>query len=331
MRDRCLSNRYHRNNDGTDCFLQVMMPAERVSRGESTMANILIAGCGYLGTALGVYLANLGHRVWGLRRETVDLPSRVLPLVADLTNPATLKAIPTNIDIVFYMASPDRFEEFSYREAYIDGLRNLLDVFKIHETRPRLFYTSSTAVYAQQFGEWVDETSPTTPDYFSGRCLLEGEHYLLNSGFPATVVRFGGIYGPGRTRLIKRVREGSATYQDGPLRYTNHIHRDDCVGALAHLMILDESDCIYLGVDNAPVEWCELLSWLANELEVPPPQVEISPVSGSRQARNNKRCQNAKLVKSGYTFCYPTFRDGYAALLPSKRELLSADGRIQKA
>ncbi len=281
------------------------------------MANVLIAGCGYVGIPLGTYLVSLGHRVWGLRREVVDFPSGVLPLVADLTNPTTLKVIPPNIDIVFYMASPDSFKEDSYQKAYIDGLRNLLDVLKTYATNPRVFYSSSTAVYAQQSGEWVDETSPTTPNYFSGRCLLEGEQYLLDSGFPATVVRFGGIYGPDRIRLIQKIRKGSVTCQGSPLRYINHIHRDDCVGALVHLMRLDKPDCLYLGVDNAPTEWCELLTWLANKLEVPAPHVEISPVFGKQQSRNNKRCQNKKLVKSGYKFCYPTLQDGYTSLLKS--------------
>ena len=279
------------------------------------MVNVLIAGCGYVGTALGRHLAKAGHMVWGLRRETGDLPSPLLPLMADLINPKALEALPADIDTVFYMASPDRSEEAAYRAAYIDGLRNLLNVLKTREQRPRVLYTSSTAVYAQKSGEWVDETSPTTPEYFSGRCLLEGERYLLSSGFPATVVRLGGIYGPGRTRLLRKVREGSATYQDGPPRYTNHIHRDDCVGVLAHLMTLEPLDSIYLGVDNEPSDRRERLSWLANELGAPPPHVEVSPSAGSRQARNNKRCKNEKLMKSGYTFRYSTYREGYVALL----------------
>lgn len=279
------------------------------------MATILIAGCGYVGVALGLHLAKAGHTVWGLRRETGDLPSPLLPLEADLTNPETLQALPAQIDTVFYTASPDHSDEAGYRAAYIDGLRNLLDVLKTRGKRPRVLYTSSTAVYAQQSGEWVDESSPTTPEYYSGRCLLEGEHDLLSSGFPATVVRLGGIYGPGRTRLIRIVREGSATYQDGPPRYTNHIHRDDCVGALAHLMTLEQPDSMYLGVDNEPTDRRALLSWLANELGVSQPRVDVSPRAGSRQTRNNKRCKNAKLVSSGYAFRYPTYREGYVALL----------------
>ena len=182
--------------------------------GLKAMASILIAGCGYLGTALGRHLAKVGHTVWGLRRETGDLPSPLLPLMADLTDPETLQALPAQIDTVFYTASPDHSDEAGYRAAYIDGLRNLLDVLKTQGKRPRVLYTSSTAVYAQQSGEWVDESSPTTPEYYSGQCLLEGEHNLLSSGFPVTVVRLGGIYGPGRTRLIRIVQIGRASCRE---------------------------------------------------------------------------------------------------------------------
>ena len=281
------------------------------------MANVLIAGCGYVGTALGQHLAKAGHMVWGLRRETGDLPSPILTLNADLTDYESLRSIPINLDTVFYTASPDSSDEAGYCAAYIDGLRNLLDELKTRGEKPRVLYTSSTAVYAQQSGEWVDESSPTTPDYFSGRYLLEGEQYLLNSGFQAVIVRLGGIYGPGRTRLIRKIKEGNATYLDGSLRYINHIHRDDCVGALAHLMVQEQPDSMYLGVDHEPIERHELLSWLAKELGTPLSQVVLSSQAGSRQTGNNKRCRNMQLLSSGYVFCYPTYREGYAAIFAS--------------
>jgi nucleoside-diphosphate-sugar epimerase len=149
--------------------------------------------------------------------------------------------------------------------------------------------------------------------------VLEGERLLLGSPFPATVLRLGGIYGPGRTRLIERVRRGLAVCPDGPPLYTNRIHRDDCAGALHHLMNVDQPDQIYIGVDHEPAEQCEILRWLAAQLGVSPPGVE--PPSGSevRRHQSNKRCSNAKLMASGYIFRYPAFRDGYMALLDEER------------
>jgi nucleoside-diphosphate-sugar epimerase len=280
------------------------------------MANVLIAGCGYVGTALGTRLASEGHVVWGLRRRTDALPSSIRPLVADLTVPETLQALPPGLDVVFYTASADAPDDEAYRAAYVEGLHNLLRALD-HQRQVlrRVFFTSSTGVYAQSSGAWVDETSPTEPAEFSGIRVLEGERLLLGSPFPATVLRLGGIYGPGRTRLIDRVRRGLAVCPEGPPLYTNRIHRDDCAGALHYLMNVDQPDQIYIGVDHEPAEQCEVLRWLAAQLGVSPPGVE--PPSGSevRRHQSNKRCSNAKLIASGYTFRYPSFRDGYSALL----------------
>jgi nucleoside-diphosphate-sugar epimerase len=170
-------------------------------------------------------------------------------------------------------------------------------------------------VYAQSGGEWVDETSPTEPQHFTGRRVLEGERVLLDGPFPATVLRLGGIYGPGRTSLIERVRQGLATCRDGPPLYTNRIHRDDCAGALHHLMTLRQPDSRYIGVDHEPADYCDVLHWLAAQLGAPPPRVEASSGMDTRRHRTNKRCCHDKLIGSGYVFRYPTFREGYAAML----------------
>ena len=137
-----------------------------------------------------------------------------------------------------------------------EGLRNLLAALRQQGQSPRrIIFLSSTAVYGQTRGEWVDESSATEPDHFSGRRLLEAEALLRESGVPAIVLRLGGIYGPRRTRLIDEVRQGrAATSRNGP-RYTNRIHRDDCVGALDHLIELAEPADCYLGVDCEPADW----------------------------------------------------------------------------
>ncbi len=283
------------------------------------MAKVLIAGCGYVGIALGNCLAAEGHVVWGLRRCTDSLPPSIRPLVADLTSPSTLRTLPPGLDFVFYTAAADSFDDKAYRATYVDGLRNLLDALDSqHQQLWRFFFTSSTSVYAQSSGEWVDENSTTGAVHFSGIRMLEGERLLLSSPFPVTVLRLGGIYGPGRTRLIESVRRGIATCTDGLPVYTNRIHRDDCTGALHHLMTLRDLELLYLGVDHEPTERCTVLNWLAAQLNLqPPPVVETSSSSGleTRRQRNNKRCSNAKLVASGYVFRYPTFREGYKALL----------------
>jgi nucleoside-diphosphate-sugar epimerase len=277
------------------------------------MATVLIAGCGYLGTALGLRLAAVGHEVYGLRRSPHLLPAPIVPIAADLQEIASLPALPP-VDFIFYTAGAAARTEAAYRAAYVDGLRNVMSVASGWTIPPRrIFFTSSTGVYHQDQGEWVDESSPAAPTTFSGRILLEGEGVLRESSWPHTIVRFAGIYGPGRTGLIDSVRNGTAACVQGPPRYLNHLHRDDCAGILQHLMAHPQPQPLYIGVDDAPVERCELLHWVAARLEMPPPPTRVDAPTPTRGG--NRRYANALLKGSGYHFQYPTYREGYADLL----------------
>ncbi len=293
------------------------------------MANILIAGCGDVGATLGQRLSASGHQVWGLKRHPADLPPGIQPLAADLTDPATLTTLPSALDYVVYSAAASGFSAAAYQAAYVTGVRNLLNALDKAEQPPkRLLFTSSTSVYAQHQGEWVDEDSPAEADGFSGRCIREGEQLLWNRGWPAVAVRFGGIYGPGRTRLIDSVRDGSATRQAGPPLYTNRIHRDDCAAVLEHLLFLPEPAPLYLAVDDDPAPLDQVLSWLALQLGVPEPPLAVQPplkpgaaasADPALRMRASKRCRNHRLRASGFDFRYPGYRDGYAALLDDCR------------
>ncbi|HVF90910.1 MAG TPA: SDR family oxidoreductase [Blastocatellia bacterium] len=281
------------------------------------MALVLIAGCGYVGTALGNLLSADGHTVWGMRRNVEALPPSIRPLAADLTRPETLASLPPNLDFIFYTAAAGGPGDEAYRLAYVQGVRHLLGALRAQGQSPRrIFFTSSTSVYAQSSGEWVDEASPAEPVHSSGSRVLEGEGLLLNSSYPVTILRLGGIYGPTRARLIDSVRMGTATCDDGPPTYANRIHLDDCAGALRHLMGLKAPGSIYLGVDNEPADQCAVLRWLATKLGAAQPRLAKSERDmESRAFRSNKRCNNARLIASGYVFRYPTFREGFASLL----------------
>jgi len=280
------------------------------------MARILITGCGDVGTALGLELLQASHQVWGLKRNPATLPPGIQPLIADLSEPMSLQALPPDLDYIFYTAAADGFSEARYRAAYVDGVGNLLAALEKGCQKPRrVFFTSSTAVYAQDQGQWVDEESPAEATGFSGRCLRDGETLLGNGPYPTTVVRFGGIYGPGRTRLIDSLRNGTATCVETPPAYTNRIHRDDCAAVLRHLMALPDPAPLYLGVDDDPAPQCQVLRWLAERLGVPGPRVVSAPTAATATMRGNKRCSNRRLRKSGFQFRYPGYKDGYAALL----------------
>jgi nucleoside-diphosphate-sugar epimerase len=278
------------------------------------MANVLIAGCGDIGSRLGVNLAADGHKVWGLKRNTATLPPAIQPLAGDLTRPDDLVLPGQRLDYVFYTAAAERYTEVDYRAVYVDGVAHLLAALAAAGKRPRrVVLVSSTSVYAQQRGEWVDENSPADATGFSGRCIRDGEQLLWSGSYPATVIRFGGIYGPGRTRLIDSVRGGSARCVEGV--YSNRIHSLDCARALEHLMALDDVEPLYLGVDDEPAPLCEVLRWLAGRLGVAGPQVAGPGDDAQQRPAGNKRCRNARLRASGFEFVYPGYRQGYAAIL----------------
>ena len=269
---------------------------------------VLIAGCGYVGTALGELLVARGCEVWGLRRDPSSLPASFNKVAADLAQRATLDALPTALDYIVYCASAGEASDAAYQRAYVSGLENVLDAVAGHAVR-RVFFTSSTAVYAQSDGAWVDETSETRPVHFSGRRTLEAENVLRSSRVPATVLRCAGIYGPGRTRLIDTVRQGTASLSS---RFTNRIHRDDIAGAVVHLIERDLDPPLLLLADDEPAPQRDVTLFLAAELGVPVPQ----PSAADPSARGgDKRCKNERLKSTGYALRYPTYRDGYRAML----------------
>ena len=294
---------------------------------------ILIAGCGYVGSALATRLLSAGGgptppvEVWGLRRRPERLPARVRPVAADVADPEGLEEalgrLPPALGGVVYAVSAAERSDEGYRRAYVQGPANLIAALdRLGIRADRFLFVSSTAVYGEgsvpdEGTGWVDETTPEAPDDFRGDRLLEGERRCLAGPFPAAVLRLAGIYGPGRTRLIDAVRTGEAKCAAGDPVWTNRIHRDDCAGALAHLLALAEPEPIYIGVDDEPVDRCEVLRWLARRLGVPEPEV-VPAAELSRRRSGAKRCSNRRLLESGYRMRYPSFREGYAEMLGEK-------------
>lgn len=287
------------------------------------MQRILIAGCGDIGSNLGRQLGAAGYSVWGLKRDPSDLAPPLQPLAADLSDPATLQ-LPPHLDAVIYSAAAASFSAADYQAAYVDGVRNLIAALRQARQSPqKILFVSSTAVYGQCAGEWVDEDTPAQAAGFAGACLRQGERLIWESGWPASVVRFGGIYGPGRTRLIESVRHASAQRPAGNPLYTNRIHRDDCVRVLAHVLELAVAEPLYLAVDDAPAPLDEVLCWIAEQIGVAPPPLAaeaIKPGAETRpdpqtRRRTSKRCRNTRLRNSGFHFRYPSYKEGYASLL----------------
>jgi len=279
------------------------------------MARILIAGCGDLGLAAGQLLADDGHDVVGLRRHPPANDNKIRYIKADLSNPADLEKIDSGFDLVIYILTPDDRSEQSYRDVFESGVANLLNFFSGNNPDTRFLFVSSTSVYGQTHGEWVDEDSVTEPARITGKIILQAEKAFLAYSSNNCIIRFSGIYGRDRSRLLDLVaRGGEVQYQ--PAYYTNRIHRDDCVAVLRFLsnkMIAGAAlEPVYLASDDDPAAKWDVFNDLADKLGAERPEKAILP-QGSDQ---NKRCSNRRLKQLGYSFIYKSYRDGYNFIEP---------------
>lgn len=283
---------------------------------------VVIAGCGDLGTEVGLRFAALGNRVIGLRRSADKLPSEIEGQSVDLSQ--HMPELPADTTIVMIAMSPDARSAEGYRTAYVDSVRNIAAA--IHRdcaVLPRVVYVSSTAVYGVDDGSWVDELTAAEPSTATAVVLKEAEDLLWQKLPEATVLRLAGIYGPGRTRQIDRLRDGIETISAEP-RFTNLIHRDDAAAAIVHLATMGaKPESVYVGVDDNPADQRGITAFLASSLNLRVPLVESDTTAKTGGATANlvrgsdhgKRCRNTRLRETGFDFTYPTYREGYAAVL----------------
>lgn len=278
----------------------------------------MIVGCGDVGGRLARQLLARGWNVSGLRRSVQHLPEGVTPISADLKQRTVPQAWPQRSpDYVVYCVAAEQHDEAGYQAAYVEGLRNVLRWLAQNDQRPRrLLFVSSSSVYAQKGGEWVCESDATEPEGYSGRIMLEAEQLALHSGIPASVVRLTGIYGPGREWLLSQVRQGYRVATEPPL-YGNRIHAEDAAGLMAFLLEKDAEgaaldDC-YIGVDDDPAALADVVAWLREYLGV----TEWSAEQRVRRT-GSKRCSNVRARALGWTPQYPSYKQGYAAILQAQ-------------
>jgi nucleoside-diphosphate-sugar epimerase len=280
--------------------------------------SVMVVGCGDVGGRLARQMLARGWQVSGLRRSVGQLPAGVHPVAADLAEPSLPAAWPRGtLDYLVYCVAASQHDEAGYRAAYVDGLRHVLAWLAERGQRPRrLLFVSSSSVYAQKDCEWVEEGSATEPEGYSGRVMLEAERLALGSGIPASVVRLTGIYGPGREWLLSQVRQGYRVAEQPPL-YGNRIHAEDAASLLAFLLQEDADgkaldDC-YIGVDDDPAPLADVVAWLRAYLGV----TEWSDEQRVRRT-GSKRCSNARVKALGWAPVYPSYKEGYAAILAAK-------------
>jgi len=279
---------------------------------------VLIAGCGDVGSRLATQLLAAGWEVHGLRRDVSRLPKGVIGVAGDLFNKDCPDTWPIGaVDYLVYCAAATDHDEAGYRAAYVQGLEHVLEWLDDYGQMPnRLLFVSSSSVYGQQNGEWVDEASPAVAAGYSGRVMLEAEQLALKSGIPTSIVRLTGIYGPGREWLLTQVRRGYRVAVEPPL-YANRIHADDAAGLMACLLEADRRgvalDDVYIGVDDEPAALADVVNWLRGYLGV----TEWDDDASVRRT-GSKRCTNARAKALGWAPKYPSFREGYAAILEGR-------------
>jgi nucleoside-diphosphate-sugar epimerase len=275
----------------------------------------LVIGCGYLGRRVAANWRSEGIEVSALTRTpqnaTVLAEQGIEPILGDVLLPETLRSLPET-EIVLYAVGYDRHSAASKRDVYVRGLANVLEA---RSPRVRRFlYVSSTSVYGQDAGEWVDETSETKAATEDGQIVLAAEE-TVRQGCPkgfATVLRFSGIYGPGRLlRRIEAVRSGEPI-AGNPDGYLNLVHVDDGATIISRLADRDALQPTYLITDDRPVRRREYYSLLASLVGGSEPVFQFDS-SSSATGGLNKRCSNARLKTDlGDVLRFPTIESGLA-------------------
>jgi nucleoside-diphosphate-sugar epimerase len=279
----------------------------------------LIIGCGYLGQRLGARLHQHGERVLGTVRSTgradVIAALGIEAVIADVLVPESLSRLP-EVERVFYCVGFDRATGASMRTVYVDGLQHVLDA--LPRSVSRFVYAGSTGVYGQTDGEWVDETSPTCPQHESGRVCLAAEEHVFHwaktndHSASAIILRFAGLYGPGR--IVRRsILERGEPIPGDPQKFLNLIHIDDAARAASAALETGQAEHIYLVSDNRPVTRQEYYSRMATFLGTPAPRFE-PPTPGSPEAARdatNKRIVNHRIKSAlGVVLIYPDISTG---------------------
>lgn len=261
-----------------------------------------------------------------MRRDPSRLPAGFAGYAGDYTQTGSLDFIAgLRPDYVVAIFNPTDRSVEGYCRGFTGAMRNLLKGLGAH--RPEaIIMTSSTRVFAEQEGGWVDERSALSQTDPRAEAIIEAERTLLESGHRACVIRFAGIYGSPGGRLLARLRRGELG-PALPLRYSNRIHRSDCAGFIAHLLegvdAGTELAPVYIGVDDLPAPQYEVESWLLAEMAVK--AAPVAPALTDDRPAGHKRCSNRLLRASGYRLTYPDYRSGYRAVLALEGGSMESD------
>jgi len=266
---------------------------------------ILIAGAGYLGTEIARQASTFevitATKSGDDSHEGCDLSSsdEVAALAEKFPDP----------DLVIHCASSGRGGPDAYRDVFIKGARHLLQSFP----KSHLLLTSSTSVYHQTDGSEVDESSPTKPIRETSQLLLEAEEIVLSR--QGTVARLGGLYGPGRSVVLRKFLDGSAVIEESGQRILNQIHVEDAASACLHLAS-GKLPGLFNVCDDQPISQLECYQGLARYFDKALPPTGEKNTSRKR-AWTNKKVVNDKIRATGWAPSFPVYFDALDKLTSS--------------
>ncbi|HLV49181.1 MAG TPA: NAD-dependent epimerase/dehydratase family protein [Aliidiomarina sp.] len=281
------------------------------------MAQVLWVGFGDIGQRTSSQLLNLGYKVTGARRSPTKPNSALVSnyVQGDAKNADAWRHwLTERPQIIILTLTPSEYSEDAYRASYLLPVQTMLSVLEqIEGYQPTIYFISSTSVYGDEEGNWVNEESVTKPDGFSGQTMLACEQLLRASSYAGAILRCSGIYGPGRLRMLNSVRSKNITLRNN---WTNRVHSDDIARALVFLCGQPTTKMdVLLVTDDAPSLQTEVVTWLAAELSL---DITDLITNAPPSKLGGKRISNKKLKSLGFTFSYPTFKHGYQALIDNK-------------
>lgn len=287
----------------------------------SSVYSLLILGCGYVGEKLAKACVAEGITVTGTTRSEVR---------ADELRATGIEAVVAE--------SPEQLpdELLAQCDGVLDSIPLARDESGMHASQlqwlpsitPKLTnlkwagYLSTTGVYGDAGGGWVDESWPCKPTSERGRLRLNAERAWLDSGLPTEVFRLAGIYGPERNIIDKLKAGGYRAVQWNPPHYSSRIHVADIVAALMAAMRSPRPGRIVNVADDEPCPHAEYVSKLARLVGAPAPEI-LTPEEGGEQLspamldffRDNKRVSNQLLHRELLPeLRYPGFRDAVSEL-----------------
>ena len=279
---------------------------------------LLIVGCGKLGQQVGLFAKDMPLDLIGFKRKKITSTNLKI-LEQDIFEESFFDKVKKfSPHFIIYCLSSDSLSENSYQKNYVDGLKQVIKSTKYIKNFQHLFFISSTSVYGENSGQFIDEFSETAPENYRGIILLEAERLMESVDFNYTIIRLSGIYGTGRNYMINLSRD-IARWPEFD-RWTNRVNEVDAANFILFLLTqcLNNKvpEKLYLLTDNEPVKLYDLLNWIRQQLNlIENSKPNLRPILG-------KRLRSLIIPTLQFKYKFPSYKLGYKKLLKDKKNSL---------